>query len=206
MSRSAVNNPAVVFFARLNGYKYPTFTITVHSGPYFPRSSRSHNYEIVQGYQNVGFTDARVLDTTDSSFRFMAKKRHGVLVGYSLNGQKLIAEVSYVSAENQHFILTYVDTAVNFARNAVLRQSVSNSFTISRTLLARNQRGGSYPGVSLAGTDYDYGNRYYADRYGQITNASRWFNVGNSPPLLAPILLIIIVIFGAATLFRSDTK
>ncbi len=201
MTRRPVQNPAVVFFAQMKGNQLPTLTITRHSGSYLPRSARAHTNGIVDSYRDVGFIDAKIIDTTQDSFRHMPKKRHGVLVGYTIDGRKLMAEVTYVSAQREHFIITYVDTAVNFTRNSLIRRNMTNSFTLSRQLLARNRpNSGRYSGA-LLGSGRD---RSFSSNSENRFSTARWFSSG--PPMLAPLILVIIVIFGAATLFRSETK
>jgi hypothetical protein len=194
----------VVFFARSSRGNYPTITVTQHPGIYTPKRADEHQIQVRDSYRKVGFTDAVVIDTNKDRFTYMTKTRNSVVVEYSLQGYKIISEVTYVSTANSHYIITYVDTPTQFTANSIDRRQVLNSFTLNRSILAQIQsRNNNY-----------VNNRYNAPvraRYG--SNLATTGNSSNSivppyqpdksPPVMGSFLLVAGVIVAAATLFRQ---
>jgi hypothetical protein len=209
MVRQYHTNPSVVFFAKMRDYRFPSLTITQHNSYYTPRSSSAHIQGILTSYRNVGFLDVKAVDTSEESFLYMPKQKNSVIIGYTLNGYKHLAEVTYVSAQNMHFIITYVDTEVNFTRNALMRDNTVKSFDITRSLLGLNTAANNtgYVGNlgysrSLIGNNY-LGSGGYSS-YNQYLNrlTSGWLS-SSSTPLLYPLILVVIIIFGASTIFKK---
>jgi hypothetical protein len=209
MTRQYHTNPSVVFFAKMRDQRFPTLTITEHSGYYAPRSSAAHIQGILSNYRNVGFVDVKAVNTSEASFLYMPKRKNSVVIGYTLDGYKHLAEVTYVSAQNTHFIITYVDTEVNYSSNALLRDNMVRSFDISRNLLGISTARNSYYNQQTVGGGYAYGGNSNGQGYVQSRSffpsieGSRWFNSSTTPTLF-PMILVLIIVVGAATLFKSD--
>jgi hypothetical protein len=195
-------NNTIVLFAHSSAEDWPTLTITRHPGRYQPMSVKDHHNRILRDYRNVGFTDTRLIGTYEGRFKFMPKERHAVDVSYTSGGQKLLADVTYVSAENSHYIITYTDTPTGFSRRATMRERILTSFQINRNLLSR-------PSTKVARLPSELGGRTESQAalmpVGGYEKST--FNRGrpDKGSILAVILLVVAIVVGSASMFRQDS-
>jgi len=195
-------NSTIVMFAHANSEDWPILTITRHPGRYQPATVSEHHNRILKDYRNVGFIDTRLIGTYEGRFKYMPKERHAVDVSYTSGGQKLLADVTYVSAENSHYIITYTDTPTGFSRHATMRERILSSFQINRNLLSR-------PTTRVARLPSELGTRTNSQA-GLLPNGSfekSTFDRGrpDKGSILAVILLVVAIVVGSASMFRQDT-
>jgi len=195
-------NSTIVLFAHAHAEDWPTLTITRHPGRYQPATVREHHNRILRDYRNVGFVDTRLIGTYEGRFKYMPKERHAVDVSYTSGGQKLLADVTYVSAENSHYIITYTDTPTGFSRHATMRERILSSFQINRNLLSR-------PATRIARLPSELGERP-SNQAGLLPGGGlekSTFNRGrpDKGSILAVILLVVAIVVGSASMFRQDT-
>ncbi len=195
-------NNTIVLFAHSNAEDWPTLTITHHSGRYQPPSVNDHHNRILRDYRNVGFTDVRLIGTYEGRFKFMPKERHAVDVSYTSGGQKLLADVTYASADNSHYIITYTDTPTGFSRRATMRERILSSFQINRNLLSR-------PATTITRLPSELGGRAESQKRSLPRSGDdhSTFNSGRPEKgsILAVILLVVAIVVGSASMFRQDT-
>lgn len=195
-------NNTIVLFAHAQNEDWPTLTITRHPGRYQPATVSEHHNRILRDYRNVGFIDTRLIGTYEGRFKYMPKERHAVDVSYTSSGQKLLADITYVSAENSHYIITYTDTPTGFSRHATMRERILSSFQINRNLLSR-------PTTRVARLPSEL-SEHASSQAGLIPGNSlekSTFNRGrpDKGSILAVILLVVAIVIGSASMFRQDT-
>jgi hypothetical protein len=195
-------NNTIVLFAQSQTEAWPTLTITRHPGRYQPPTVSEHHNRIIRDYRKVGFIDTRLIGTYEGRFKYMPKERHAVDVSYTSGGQKLLADITYVSAENSHYIITYTDTPTGFSRNATMRERILSSFQINRNLLSR-------PATRVARLPSELSDRT-SNRAGLFPDNAldnSTFNKGrpDKSSILAVILLVVAIVVGSASMFRQDT-
>ncbi len=195
-------NNTIVLFAHSYAEDWPTLTITRHPGRYQPATVGQHHNRILRDYQNVGFADARLIGTYEGRFKYMPKERHAVNMSYTSGGQKLLADVTYVSAENSHFIITYTDTPTGFSRRATMRERILTSFQINRNLLAR-----PVTRVPRLPSELGASSGRRAEPLPDGGDDKSTFNRGrpDKGSIIAVILLVVAIVVGSASMFRQDT-
>lgn len=176
---------------------WPSLTITRHYGPYKPRTLQDHHYRILRDYRNVGFIDARLIGTHEGKFKYMPKNRHSVQVSYTTRGLKLLADVTYVSAEKSYYIITFTDTATGFSRNATMRERVLASFQIERHLL------GIVSSPALPSQLNQHGQNYYQS-YNQHFPQIPYKRPNKSSILGIILLVVFIIVVGSTSFLRPD--
>jgi hypothetical protein len=197
LSRNQINEVgAVVLSAQATTGSLPRLIITKHPGVYAPRSESQHNDQILKDYWNVGYTDAKLIGTFGGRFKYMPKDRHSVQVSYTNRGEKFLADVTYVSTNNNHFIITYTDTPNGFSIRSTLRERILSSFRINRNLISNTvkSRRGNYSSPQLA-------IQKNVDPYSSLSSER-----SDKPLVVAGLLLVVALIVGAATIFRQDSK
>jgi hypothetical protein len=196
--------PGVVFFARNTEYGLPSVTVTKHGGIYQSRKLSQHVETVLQSYRNVGLTDARYEGTNDGRFALMPKNRNGIVLSYSRSGQKLFAEVTFVSTANQHFIVTYVDTPQGFTSRAIDRNKTIASFSLDPIHMSSNYR--PYNSYGRQPNSYGYNQGAVQASFGNQANQGRSFASSSGGSMGSALLLVSAVILGAATIFRPNNS
>lgn len=184
----------VVFFARASGKKYPLVFVSKRRGSYTANSEKRHLEHILSEYRELGFVDAKIVSTYSNKFLYMNKMRHGVRVSYAIRGQKIMADVVYVSAGSSHFVITYADLPVDYPSHTNIRERLLSSFEVHNSLLRPAPRRNGAPKQLAKPSD----------------ETTLPIPVGNPqrqqrPPILGALLLVAAIILGAATIFRQDT-
>jgi hypothetical protein len=121
----------VCTFRNKNG-GFPTLTVT-WEGPLSSSTSASpaaYADSIIQSYQRVGLTDARVVesgtrthDTRDSSFQ--------AIVSYTTRAIPMMAIIVVSNGATRSFTLTLLDTADKFQSSRPRLEAVAGSFRVS---------------------------------------------------------------------------
>ncbi len=184
----------VVFFARASGKKYPLIFVSKRRGPYTANTEKRHLELVLSEYRQMGFVDAKIVNTYSNKFLYMNKLRHGVRVSYAIRGQKVMADVVYVSGSNSHFVITYADLPVDYPSHTNVRERILSSFELHNSLLQPIPRKDTPQRPFIKPSretklPIPVGNPHTSQR----------------PPILGALLLVAAIILGAATIFRQDT-
>lgn len=217
MQIQKIQRPGVAMFAKSTKRGLPTITITRHGGNYSSRSSDSHINGILDSYRRVGFNDVSYVGSSRGRFRYMPKNRNSVTVNYSSMGKKHLAEVTFISAGNQHFIITYVDQPQWFSSLSTLRKSVTESFRLNRSVLAStyNSRYKSKSQTVRARYNHSiHANKAHRNSPHDVNHRQDQYSAFNGQnsndneptPVKGALMLVGSAILGAATFLRGGGK
>lgn len=117
-------SPQAALVLRHRERGFPTFTVTLHPGPFIPGERHDQKErEVLASYRAVGITDARLIASHQEGERGLV-----VEIGFSQGGESRRSQVTLLSGTAQHYILTYIDRETSWSASEPLRNALTRSF------------------------------------------------------------------------------
>ncbi len=129
--RVSVEHPSALCAFRSKGTGFPSATVTweVRSAVAVGNSPSARAEAIVQSYQRVGLTDARLFESTIGTSPTLS--RLSAVVSYTNLNTPMTAIIVVIDGAWRTFTLTLLDTTDSFAASRPVLDMVAQSFQIS---------------------------------------------------------------------------